>query len=140
MVSEDIDLQSHGVVDANGNEIIDEDLRDHALVNGSLLPKPGSFSEERFKVKHGSRFVSEYGRRSDDGLHTDGGPSNPNHLLGAFPVLFPFGIGGFETSRCINVPYEVHAQWVLMYADRRFRKDLHFVFQVFGVVQKQNIC
>ncbi len=80
--------------------------------------------------------MSEYGRKSDDGLRTDGGPSNPNHLLGAFPVLFPFGIGGFETSRHVNVPYEVHARWALMYADRRFRKDLHFLFQVFGVVQK----
>lgn len=139
-MSEDIDLQSHGVIDANGNEIIDEDLRDHALVNGSLPPEPGSSSEERFKVKRGSRFVSEYGRKSDDGLRTDGGPSNPNHLLGAFPVLFPFGIGGFETCRRVNVPYEVHARWALMYTDRRFRKDLHFVFQVFGVVQKRNIC
>ncbi|PBK62610.1 hypothetical protein ARMSODRAFT_1024597 [Armillaria solidipes] len=140
VVSEDINLQSHGVVDANGNEIIDEDLRDHALVNGTLPPDPASFSEEHFKVKRGSRFVSEYGRKSDDGLRTDRGPSNPNHLLGAFPVLFPFGIGGFETSWHVNVPYEVHARWVLMYADRRFHQDLHFVFQVFSVVQKRNIC
>ncbi|SJL05062.1 uncharacterized protein ARMOST_08434 [Armillaria ostoyae] len=117
IVSEDIDMQSHGVVDANGNEIIDEDLRDHALINGTLPPEPPSSAEDRFKVKRGSRFVSEYGRKSDDGLRTDGGPSNPNHLLGAFPVLFPFGIGGFETSRHVNVPYEV-----------------------FGVVQKRNIC
>ncbi|SJL05242.1 uncharacterized protein ARMOST_08608 [Armillaria ostoyae] len=70
----------------------------------------------------------------------DGGPSNPNHLLGAFPVLFPFGIGGFETSRHVNVPYEVHARWVLMYTDRHFHQDLHFVFQVFSVMQKRNIC
>ncbi|KAK0197840.1 hypothetical protein F5146DRAFT_1017045, partial [Armillaria mellea] len=41
----------------------------------------------------GSRFVCEYARTSDDGLRTDGGPSNPNHLLDAFPVLFPYGDG-----------------------------------------------
>ncbi len=67
----------------------------------------------------------------DDGLRTDGGLSNPNHLLGAFPVLFPYGLGGFKTSRRINIPYEVHAQWALQYGDRKFRKDVHFIFSGF---------
>ncbi|SJL04870.1 uncharacterized protein ARMOST_08241 [Armillaria ostoyae] len=126
VVSKDINLQFHGVVDANGNEIIDEDLRDHVLVNSTLPPDSASFSEECFK--------------SDDRLRMDREPSNLNHLLGAFLVLFPFGFGGFETSWYVNVPYEVHARWVLMYADRHFHQDLHFVFQVFDVMQKWNIC
>ncbi|PBK71939.1 hypothetical protein ARMSODRAFT_973480 [Armillaria solidipes] len=138
--SEDIPLQSHGVVDANGNEVIDEDLREHALSNGTDPPVPFSHGNEHYKVKRGSHFVNEYGCKTDDGLRTDGGPSNPNHLMGAFPVLFPYGIGGFETAQRINVPYEVHAHWALQYGDHRFRKDLHFVFQVFGVIQKRNIC
>ncbi len=70
----------------------------------------------------------------------DGRLSNPNHLLGAFPVLFPYGIGGFETTRRSPIPYEVHAYWALQYGDCRFRKDLHFVFQVSRVIQKRNIC
>jgi hypothetical protein len=28
----------------------------------------------------------------------------------------------------------------MKYADRRFRKDFHFMFQVFGVIQKRQIC
>ncbi|KAK0485295.1 hypothetical protein EDD18DRAFT_704606 [Armillaria luteobubalina] len=141
ITSEDIILHANGMVDANGNEILDEDLQEHALANEASPPLLSEVTEEHFRVKRGgSRFVSEYARMSDTGLRTDGGPSNPNHLLGAFPVLFPYGIGGFETARRIDVPYEVHARWAMLYADRRFRKDLHFVFQVFGVMQKRNIC
>ncbi|KAK0209650.1 hypothetical protein IW262DRAFT_1302105 [Armillaria fumosa] len=111
--SDDIILYLNGMVDAN-------DLREHALSNEALPPIASDVSEERFHVKRGS--------------------SNPNHLLSAFPVLIPYGIGGFETPRKVEVPYEVHAQWAMLYGDQRFRKDLHFIFQVFGVMQKRNIC
>ncbi len=110
------------------------------MTNGVNAPSPSTHGEEHYKVKRGSQFFNKYAHKTDDGLRTDGGPSNPNHLLGAFPVLFPYWIGGFETSRRSNVPYEVHAHWALQYGDHRFRKDLHFIFQVFGVIQKRNIC
>ncbi|KAF8806022.1 hypothetical protein BYT27DRAFT_7257442 [Phlegmacium glaucopus] len=45
--------------------------------------------------------------------------------------------GGFEIERPVNVPYEVHVCWALCYEDKRFRKDPHFPFQVFGVCQKR---
>ncbi|KAK0196730.1 hypothetical protein F5146DRAFT_1129536 [Armillaria mellea] len=140
ITSEDIVLQANGMINANGNEILDEDLREHALVNEASPPILSDTIEERFRVKRHSRFISKYARVSEDGLHTDGGPSNPNHLLGAFPVLFPYALRGFETARKIDVPYEIHTRWAMLYGDRRFRKDLHFLFQVFGVIQKRNIC
>ncbi len=90
---------------------------EHALINGVNAPTPLSHGEEHYKVKRGSQFVNEYARKTDDRLRTDGGPSNPNHLWGAFPVLFPYGIGGFETTRRSPVPYEVHACWALQYGD-----------------------
>ncbi|KAH9033810.1 hypothetical protein EDB85DRAFT_1816708, partial [Lactarius pseudohatsudake] len=65
---------------------------------------------------------------------------NPNHLLGSFPCLFPYGLGGFEVDRPRKVSYQAHARRVLRYADKRFRKDLHFIFQVFGVIQKRQVC
>ena len=34
----------------------------------------------------------------------------------------------------------MHARWALRYEDRRFRTDLHFMFQVFGVIQKYHMC
>ncbi|KAK0183562.1 hypothetical protein F5146DRAFT_968740, partial [Armillaria mellea] len=138
--SENITLHANGMINANGNEILDEDLRGHALTNEASPPNLSNTAEEKFRVKWDSRFVSEYARASEDGLRTDGGPRNPNHLLGAFPILFPYGLGGFETARKVDVPYEIYARWTMLYADRRFRKDLHFVFQVFGVILKRNIC
>ncbi|SJL10774.1 uncharacterized protein ARMOST_14168 [Armillaria ostoyae] len=68
MYSEDIALQSHGVVDANGNEVIDEDLREHALTNGIDVPPPSSHGEDHYKVKCGSHFINEYeyGCKTDD--------------------------------------------------------------------------
>ena len=38
------------------------------------------------------------------------------------------------------MPYEAHVHWALRYADKRFRKDPHFPFQVFGVCQKRQVC
>jgi hypothetical protein len=54
--------------------------------------------------------------------------------------LFPYGLGGFEVSRPRPVSYEAHAKWAMQYADKRFRKDFHFMFQVFGVIQKRQVC
>lgn len=108
----------------------------HALANASDIERTRGFA-----VKRGSSFVNEYGRRDEltEEL-TNGGTSNPNHLYGAFPTLFPYGEGGFEVPRPRKVPYETHTRWALEYQDKRFRKDLHFIFQVFGVIQKRKVC
>jgi hypothetical protein len=113
----------------------DHDIFAHALANLSEERKLQSFA-----VKHSSTFVNEYGRRDDHGNFSDGGIENPNHLLGAFPVLFPYGKGGLEVDRRRKVPYESHVRWALQYGDGRFRKDLSFIFQVFGVIQKRQMC
>lgn len=127
-------LQFTGVVDVNGEEVPDNDLLAHAMSNAAL-------PSADLIIKRGSAFINEYARVRENTLErTDGGPSNPNHLLGAFPVLFPYGMGGFEVHRAVDVPYESHARWALQYADRRFRKDMHFMFQVFGVIQKRQVC
>ena len=108
----------------------------HALANSS-----NSERMKAFAVKRGTQFVNEYPRRDEctDELF-NGGTSDPNHLYGAFPRLFPYGQGRFEVARPRKVPYEMHARWALKYQDRRFRKDLHFLFQVFGVIQKRKVC
>ncbi|KAF5331245.1 hypothetical protein D9611_013149 [Ephemerocybe angulata] len=94
-----------------------------------------------YGIRHGSAFVNEYPRKDPvTGLRYDGGPDDPNHLLGTFPFLFPYGKGGFETDQKDSVTYESHVRWALQYADRRFRKDLLFVFHTFGVLQKRQVC
>jgi hypothetical protein len=61
-------------------------------------------------------------------------------MLAAFPVLWPYAEGGFEVGRPINVPYDVHVWCVLQYPCKRFRHHSQFIFQVFGVLQKRQMC
>jgi len=49
-------------------------------------------------------------------------------------------MGGFETDQPHALFYEAQAKWSMQYVDRHFRKDLHFMFQIFGVIQKQQVC
>jgi hypothetical protein len=130
-----VPLQSLGVIDVDASSVSDSDVLAHALANVSVEEKSRSFA-----VKRSSSFVNEYGRCDKDGNPVDGGIEDPNHLMAAFPVLFPYGKGGLEVDRKRKVPYESHVRWALQYADRRFRKDLSFIFQVFGVIQKRQMC
>jgi hypothetical protein len=93
-----------------------------------------------YAVKRGSAFVNEYARTNSSGQRTNGSLEDPNHLLGAYPTLWPYAIGGIETHREIDVPYNVHVQWSLQYSDRRFRHHSQFIFQAFGVLQKRQVC
>lgn len=95
---------------------------------------------ENYIVQHGGSFVNEYARTTASGDRYAGSAEDPNHLLGAFPCLFPYGLGGFEVQRPRRISYEAQAKWSMRYADRRFRKDFHFMFQVFGVIQKRQVC
>ena len=54
--------------------------------------------------------------------------------------FWPYGKGGMEVNRRVDVPYNVHIQWTLQYFDRRFRLHPQFLFQAFGVLQKRQVC
>lgn len=129
-------IQSTGVVDVEGCDISSTEIMAHALANSTREHRA-----EDYTIRRGSAFVNEYARTDTvTGLRNDGGPSNTNHLMGCFPTLFPYGKGGFETERPIDVPYETHVKWSMLYADKRFRKDTQFPFQVFGICQKREVC
>nr|GAT47463.1 predicted protein [Mycena chlorophos] len=128
-------LYSNGVLDLNGSEITDSDIFSHGVEN--IVPGPIAID---YGVRKGSAFISEYARVDDEGERFDGGPTNPNLLLGAHPVLFPYAAGGIEVDREEDVTFEAHVQWALEYGDKRFRKDLLFTFQVFSILQRRRIC
>lgn len=131
-----VPLQSLCIVDINGEDISSSELLAHALSNACSRNTP-----EDFKIHRGSAFINEYARVNEEsGQRNDGGPSKLNHLLGCFPVLFPYGKGGIETAQPIDIPYETHVRWTMSYPDRRFRKDTQYPFQVFGVMQKRQVC
>ena len=124
-----------GVVDVAASDVQENDLLSHALANVSQTDKSLGWA-----VKRGGDCVNEYPRLDAAGARCAGSAENPNHLLGSFPCLFPYGMGGFEVDRPTQISYDSHARWALRYEDKRFRKDYHFMFQVFGVLQKRQIC
>jgi len=129
-------MQATGMSDISGSGVTDSDIMSHAFANASQEDEIPSFL-----IWRSSAFINEYACKDEiTGLRSDGGPSNPNHLLGSFPVLFPYGAGGFEVWQKETVPYEVHSCWALQYHNKCFCHDLHFVFQVFGVMQKRMVC
>jgi len=59
-----------------------------------------------------------------------------NPLAAAFPVLFPYGVGGIESERKVKLSLREHAQWALQYYDRRFATHHLFPFVLFALIQK----
>ncbi|KAJ8507569.1 hypothetical protein ONZ45_g10073 [Pleurotus djamor] len=130
-----VPIQAHGVIDITGSEIPDSELMANALA------RLGKSKKEDIQVWRGSKYINEYPRMNEEGTQrTDGGSENPNHLLGAFPWLYPYGRGGFETQRPVDIPYHLQARWSLQIDCSRFRKEHHFVFMVFGVQIKRQIA
>ena len=124
-----------GIVDITANDVPENELLASALRNVTWSDRDSGWA-----VKQSSNFVNEYPHVNEVGTRYEGTTENPNHLLGSFPCLFPYRQGGFEVGRPQIVSYDCHACWALCYKDKRFRKDFYFIFQVFGVIQKRELC
>jgi len=112
----DIILLSNGLVDVEGNNIREAELMANAFWNSAHSDDP----IEHYSYRRGSKYINEYARTRPDNQHRYEGPTdNPNHLLGCYPTLFPYGKGGFEVERPIDVCYEKHIKWALTYHDKR---------------------
>ncbi len=82
------------MVDVEGCDISSTEIMAHAFANSIR-----EHHTEDYIIRRGSAFVNEYARTDTvTGLRNDSGPSNPNHLMGCFLTLFPYGKGGFETE------------------------------------------
>jgi hypothetical protein len=71
-----------------------------------------------YAVKRGNEFINEYVRTNTEGECTDGGPSNANHLLGAFPMQYCYSKGGIEVNQPKAVSYGDHVHHDLQYWDK----------------------
>jgi len=98
-----IPLHSLGVVDVAATDVNENEMLAHALTNITRAEKNNGWA-----IKRSSDFVNEYPRKNEEGVLSDGSVDNPNHLLGSFPCLFPYGKGGFEVDRPHLVSYEAH--------------------------------
>jgi hypothetical protein len=133
--AEAVPLQSLGIVNAGATDISDSSVLAHALARVSERDLNTGYA-----IKRSSDFVNEYGRSDEDGSFFHGGFDNPDHLMGSFPDLYPYAMGGPHTQRSPNVSYEAHADWALQYEDRRFSKHRQYIFQVFGIIQKRQVA
>src|SRR5882762_4683179 len=126
-----IPLQALGVIDVGATDIGNNEMLANALSNTS-----SACLDKGYAVKRGSEFVNEYGRTDDSSQRTDGGLDNPNHMMGSFVTLWPYAMGGIETRRPIDVPYNVHVQALIQRGGNAFRLHHHFIFQAFSVLQR----
>ncbi|KAF8119739.1 hypothetical protein EV363DRAFT_1145398, partial [Boletus edulis] len=88
--------------------------------------------EGGYVVRHGLKPVSEFGM----GRGSQPGPKE-NPLAAAYPLLYPYGIGGIEEKRDCTIGFDEHISWALQYYDRRFRTHHSFPFVVFSIQQKR---
>jgi hypothetical protein len=93
----------------------------------------GEGKEGVYAVKHGALAINTFG------VSRSGKYPAPvdNYWEKAFPVVFPYGEGGFEGRQQSPVSLAEHARWALQYHDRRFRRHPTFSFVLFGILQRR---
>ena len=58
-----------------------------------------------------------------------------------YPTLFPYGTGGFDDiRRHPRISMATHARHLLNIADSRFREHPSFIFSVFNILQRREVC
>ncbi|KAG2125704.1 uncharacterized protein EDB93DRAFT_1110038 [Suillus bovinus] len=105
-----IPLQFLGVTDTEMNSLSLNELMKYALTN---MEDKSELKEGGYAVRHSLMPVSDF----SSGQHGECNP-NLNPLAAAYPVLFPYDIGGIEASREKKIGFNEHIQWALQYYDR----------------------
>jgi len=118
--------------DTDQAQMSSNDLMSYALAN---LHDPTK--ESGYAVRHGTRAIEDFGfaRPSQSSDHPTSSHRNP--LAAAYPVLYPYGMGGIEADRPISVSFKDHVRWSLQYYDKRFATHHSFPFVCFGISQKR---
>ena len=83
--------------------------------------------EGGYAVRHSQNAVRDFPPRAGE----------PNYFERAFPILFPYGIGGIEADRPVHLDYRDHIKWALQFHDRRFRRHESFSFIAFAILQRR---
>ncbi|KAG8700967.1 hypothetical protein FRC09_005642 [Ceratobasidium sp. 395] len=129
-----IPLQCLGVMDNDLSQVSPDEFMQWGLHNMQRRAE-GSQAECGYAVRHGAAPVSTFGQPP-----RGQGPADPGRLnlwAVAFPLLYPYGVGGIEDDRPVRISLNDHARWSLQYHDRRFRYHHSFIFCVFGEQQKR---
>ena len=130
-----IPLQVSGSVDCDLSKITANELMAWGLMNMWNRGQEGTYA-----VRYGRDPVSDFPPRREDKDGESSGSdasTHPNFFEKAFPCLFPYGHGGLEACRPVQIDFHNHIKWALQYFDRRFRKHETFPFVCFGISQKR---
>jgi len=127
-----IPLQVSGSIDCDLSKITANELMAWGLMNMWARGQEGAYA-----VRHGGEPVSDFPPRPDNQSDGSDASTQPNFFEKAFPCLFPYGFGGIEAHRPVEVDFRDHIKWTLQYFDRRFRKHETFPFVCFGISQRR---
>lgn len=125
-----IPLQYSATADTEGTGLSMEDLLAWGITNTWEDGKEG-----RYLVRHSHRAVNDFGRPQGGGP----APDQDNLFEKAFPILFPYGVGGIEANRVEDISFIEHVRWCLYYHDSRFRLHPTFAFLAFGIEQRRQV-
>ncbi|CUA73486.1 hypothetical protein RSOLAG22IIIB_05336 [Rhizoctonia solani] len=126
-----VPLQYLGVMDNDLSKVSTNELLSWGLRN---TWKTDEDSECGYAVRWGAP-VNTFGQPPRGQAPLD--PNRPNYWERAFPLLYPYGVGGIEADRPVNLSLIEHARWALRHHDRRFRYHDTFIFVVFGIHQRR---
>ncbi|KAJ8580977.1 hypothetical protein M405DRAFT_752507, partial [Rhizopogon salebrosus TDB-379] len=114
-----------GVIDPECHNISGREFIAAALRN--LVPKFDRHDEHELPdlvLHHGEDAIPEY--------------KNPTLILGMYPTLFPFGIGGFEDStRPTALSFESQASCYFDIPDRCFHYHHSYIFVILNIIQRR---
>ncbi|CAF4661916.1 unnamed protein product, partial [Didymodactylos carnosus] len=128
-----IPVQTSGVLDVNGSSVHSGDIHYHLLQklkvdSAQTIDSANEIeSGDEPEAQHNTRETKENETENIFQIPRSDRPSNeysnPDLLIGLFPTLFPYGVGGLEdTSRKTKVSFKKHVEYLLSYHDRRFEE------------------
>ncbi|KAE8230936.1 hypothetical protein CF326_g4056 [Tilletia indica] len=112
-------LEHHGLLDINGMSVPAHSRSASALATATGTERPD------LVIRHGSKFVEDY--------------NNPGLFPGMYPLLFPWGTGGFESKRDTPLSFSRQAKYLLDITESTFRRHWSFIFVVANIKQRRAI-
>ncbi|KDN39958.1 hypothetical protein RSAG8_08407, partial [Rhizoctonia solani AG-8 WAC10335] len=129
-----IPLEYSGVAAADETQITPQELMRSAVDKLAPSVQQHMNNEGAYLIRHGG-FARDFGP-STSKQHAEG-EEEPNPSVYAFPHLFPYGVGGLEARREVQVSFTEHVRCLLQRNDTRFRKDPAFPFWALSLEQKR---
>jgi uncharacterized protein YfiM (DUF2279 family) len=129
-------LEFAGTSAADGTHITPKELMLSAIENLRAEMGQQITHEGGYAVRQGA-FARDFGQPQTSAEAGEEVEEVENLSTYAFPVLFPYGVGGLEARRPVTVSFAEHTRWCLLYYDRRFQKARIFPYWSMSIQQKR---